>query len=152
MAGVQKYIISLYHIRGSKHFSESAYHKHSTCTYLVEILPLVLAAEFCASLTDTVIAVSLSLGPSVAIKIFHWCLVRSWLFADAGRYLTGLFTFLSSRLVQTDRGSRKELVQNYHCGKKTVVVSSTIDILHTESTLCHYEVLVGWLFAFGLII
>lgn len=104
------------------------------------------AAEFCASLTDTVLAVSLSLVPSVGNNIFHWSLVGSWLFADAGRYLTGLFT-LSSRLAQTGRGSQKELVQNYRGKKK-----STIDILPTKSTFCPYEVLVGWSFAFGIII
>ena len=82
----------------------------------------------------------------MANNIFHWSLVRSWLFADAGRCLIGLFT-LSSRLAQTVRGGQKELVQNYHHGKK-----STIDILPTKSTFCPYEVLVGWSFAFGVII
>ena len=90
------------------------------------------AAEFCASLTDTVIAVSLSLVPSVADNIFHWSLVGSWLFADAGRYLTGLFT-LSSRLAQTVRGSQKELVQNYR-GKKKVPLIYCLQKVHSVLT------------------
>ena len=36
--------------------------------------------------------VSLSFGPSMAISIFHWCLVRSWPFAGSQRFLDDLFT------------------------------------------------------------
>ena len=44
-----------------------------TCTYLVEILPLTLTTEFCASLMDNrwitaLLLVLLGLGPSMAIK------------------------------------------------------------------------------------
>ena len=41
--------------------------------------------------------VSSSLGPSMAINIFHWCLVRSWTSVDTDRFLARLFTFLSRR-------------------------------------------------------
>ena len=41
------------------------------------------------------LSVSSSLGPSIAIHTFHWCLVSSWLVAGAHRFLAGLFTILS---------------------------------------------------------
>ena len=40
--------------------------------------------------------VSWSLVPSMAISIFHCCLVRSWPFTGTRRFPAGLFTFLSS--------------------------------------------------------
>ena len=57
-------------------------------------------AEFCASLTDNhntngTSLVSLSLGPSMAVNIFHGCLVSSKLFTGTRRFLAGMFTFLS---------------------------------------------------------
>ena len=64
--------------------------------YLSEILPLTSTAEFCADLWITVLlSVSSSMGPSMAINIFHQYLVRSWSFAGTGIFLAGLFTFLS---------------------------------------------------------
>ena len=70
--------------------------------YRVELLPLMPTAELCASLTlvtDEITALLLvskpsSFGPSIAISIFHCCLVRSWAFAGIGRFLAGLFTFM----------------------------------------------------------
>jgi len=59
----------------------------------------VPTAEFCASLMDNsntnavsvtltaLLLVSPSFGPSLAISIFHWCLVRSWPFAGSQRFL-----------------------------------------------------------------
>ena len=40
---------------------------------------------------------SMSVGPSMAINSFHWCLVRSWL--GTGRFLAGLFTIFSRQPV-----------------------------------------------------
>ena len=51
-------------------------------------------AEFCASST-ALLSISSNLGPSMAINIFHRCLVGSWPFAGACRFLAGLFTFFS---------------------------------------------------------
>ena len=56
--------------------------------YLNFCLLRLSAAAFCASLM-----VSSSLGPSVAINIFHQCPVRSRPFPGTGRFLAGLFTF-----------------------------------------------------------
>ena len=44
---------------------------------------------------SALLSVSLSLGLSRAINIFHWCLVRSGPFTGTARFLASLFTFLS---------------------------------------------------------
>ena len=65
--------------------------KKKSCIYVVEIQPLASPAEVCASATFGI----LSVGPSMAISIFHCCLVRSQPFTGICRFLAGLFTFLS---------------------------------------------------------
>ena len=68
--------------------------------YFVEILPLAPTAELCgcASLMDKNTTtgngiLKFGISSSMAINIFHQCLVRSWAFANTGRFLAGLFTF-----------------------------------------------------------
>ena len=105
-----------------KHFSELVYSKccvleweklhtttdatHADCDFQSTTLHLprylnfcllrLSTAAFCASLM-----VSSSLGPSVAINIFHQCPVRSRPFPGTGRFLAGLFTFWAgSELVE----------------------------------------------------
>ena len=68
---------------------------------------LCLSSWNCASYADCsseqawwITAVSLSIGPYMAVSIFYSqysCPVRSWPFPDTGRFLAGLFTFLSRR-------------------------------------------------------
>ena len=76
------------------HILIETFFKEQSCTCVVKIQPLVTTAEFCASST-ALLLVSSNLGPSMAINIFHRCLVGSWPFAGACRFLAGLFTFFS---------------------------------------------------------
>ena len=57
----------------------------------------VLQARWIA--LTALLSVPSSLGPSMAINICHWCLVRSQPFSGTGRFLAGLFTFLSRQPV-----------------------------------------------------
>ena len=53
----------------------------------------------------------------MAIIIFHWSLVRLWPFADTGRFLADLFTFLSWQpIVNWLRASRRNSCDDYHRG------------------------------------
>ena len=73
------------------------FQEHS-CTCLLEILPLAPTAAFCASLPDNSTTFGiLKLGTPPDDQHFSLMPVRSWPFAGTGRFLAGLFTFLSRR-------------------------------------------------------
>ena len=67
------------------------------CTYLLEILPLALTAEFCTSLVENSTTFGTpEFGNSMAINMFYWCLdISHNLSHCTHRFLAGLFTFLS---------------------------------------------------------
>ena len=71
--------------RARKCFSELAYSK---CSILKNVYKLQCMQAWWITVLPSV---SLSLGPSVAVNIFDWCLVRSWTFAGPYRFIFYLF-------------------------------------------------------------
>ena len=69
--------------------------KEQSCAYLVELLPLMPAAEFCASLTNNSTTFSIfKFGTFHGNQHFHPCLVKSWPLFGIDRFPAGLLTYL----------------------------------------------------------
>ena len=84
--------------------------------------------------------VSLSMGLSIAINIFHPCLVRLWLFAGTCRFLAGLFTFLSRPLLSTS----SELVKGTGSKLSSWLRKQNAENLDLSFATPYWAVKCGW--------
>ena len=78
---------------------------------------------------SALLSVSLSLGLSRAINIFHWCLVRSGPFTGTARFLASLFTFLSRWPTGSELVKRTGSKQSSWLQKNQVRVFCTIVLI-----------------------